>query len=217
MICNKKIIVTLSIFVSLLLLGTALNAEQKQKLPRSYGPLYLGMSVKEFKKTFTGVDIGRCVHCAEDELEADMCIKKEHMHTNLCDNVNPIKFTNAYIKFQPKELQSDSITCFFYKGLLYDIVMTDVKVKVDLVKKRYIKALGNPDSVDVWDTGLSQLRWKNSSTILGITFDTETSSKKDDSDFIEIRYTDLKILKQIPQEKGCGEDVEDSNKEVQGH
>lgn len=202
----------LSIFVALLILSTAVNAEQKQKLPRSYGPLYLGMSVKEFKKNFVDVDLGRCVHCAEEELEADLCITKESRNTNLCDNINPVKFKNAYVTFQPKELKTDKITCLFYKGVLYDIVMKNIPAKVASVKEHYIKVLGKPTTDDVWDTGLSQLQWENSLTILSFTFSAEKTSKKDDNDFIEIRYTDLKILKQMPQEKGCGEEKDNSKK-----
>ncbi|MCE5194339.1 MAG: hypothetical protein LLF28_02620 [Nitrospiraceae bacterium] len=201
MFYKKETMTILSILVITILFGTLANTEQKNKLPRSYGPLYLGMSVKEFKKIFVGVDLARCVHCAEEELEADLCITKESRSTNLCDNVNPIKFKDAYVTFQPNELKTNKITCFFYKGVLYDIVMGNIAAKVGSVKEHYIKDLGKPTADAVWDTGLSQLRWEHASTMLSVTFATEKTSKKNDDDFIEIRYTDLKILKQLPQGK----------------
>lgn len=173
------------------------HAGQKQKLPRYFGPLYLGMSVKEFKK-IVDVSIGRCVHCAEDELQADLYISKrmtEHYSWNLKKPLKPIKLKDAYIKFQPRELQPELVTCLFYKNVLYRIIMSDVEDKLDSVRSRYVKALGKPTAVDVWDTGLSQLRWENSSTFLSVVY----STKEVGIDVLEIAYTDLKIMKKIPK------------------
>jgi len=199
-------IAVMAIAVSLLILSTSALADQKQKLPRSYGPLYLGMSLEEFKKILPHADPGRCVHCAEEELQADVCVARETGSRNLCMNVSPDIFQNAHIDHQPGELLANEIICFFYKGILYDILLTNVKARMASVKQHYTAALGKQTGSNKWNTGLSQLRWSNASTVLSITFDTKPASRENVSNFIEIRYTDSRIQRRVPKEKGCRED-----------
>lgn len=194
----KKILIY---FLAALILcwSHAAYAGNKLRLPKSYGPLYLGMSVKEFK-TVVDVSIGRCVDCVEDQLEADLLISKrlaEGFSINMGKRLEPVKLKDAYIKFQAKEMQPEMVVCFFYKNALYGIVMSNVKGRLELVKNSYIKALGNPTAIDVWDSGLSQLRWEDSSTRLSVVYSTNTAG----IDYLEISYTDLKIVSKIPERK----------------
>jgi hypothetical protein len=176
------------------------NAGQEhrfQNLPRSFGPLYLGMSVKEFKKKTGEVVIGRCVDCVEDQLQALLYIGEAPYDFEQRKQLEPTKLADGYIKFQPKELQPREIICFFYKNALYGIVMSNVKGRLESVKSSYIKALGKPTAIDVWDSGLSQLRWEDSSTRLSVVYSTDTIA----IDYLKISYTDLKIMKKIPRNK----------------
>jgi len=190
-VCLTAILILCSNYVS--------YASNEQELPRSYGSLYLGMSVKEFRK-IADVSIGRCVDCAEDQLEADLFISKrlaEGFSINMGKRLEPIKLKDAYIKFQARELQPELVTCFFYKNALYRIVMSDIKGGVESVRNSYTKAFGKPTASDVWDSGLSQLRWEDPSTRLSVVYTTNTSG----IDYFEISYTDLKIASRIPERK----------------
>lgn len=204
MACKKRVMGILSIFIILLLFSITTNAEQKQKLPRSYGPLYLGMSVKEFKK-IADVEMGQCVHCAEGELHAVLTVDEK---TAKFFETTLIVLDKASLKYQPTTLQPEDATCFFYKEILYKIEMHNIKGYVESIKNRYVKALGEPTTINVWDTGISKLTWEDSSTSLEVLYSTEQKG----IGFSLIVYTDLKILKQVPKEKGCGEEEDDSNK-----
>ncbi len=74
--------------------------------------------------------------------------------------------------------------------------MNGVKDKVEAVKARYETAIGKPSGVDAWDSGVSQLRWENISTMLRVAFTTQSNG----ANTVEITYGDLKIMKQLPHE-----------------
>jgi len=191
MLNKTRIILTYSFVALILFLNYDAYAANSQRLPRSFGALYLGMSVKEFRK-IVDVPINRCVQCSEDELEADLYFNERQYSWELGRYLEPIKLNNAYIKYQPKELQPEYMVCYFYKNVLYSIEMKNVKATLISVKSRYVKALGKPTAIDVWDTGLSQLRWENSSTLLSVIYTTKTAG----IDYLAISYTDLKITSQ---------------------
>jgi hypothetical protein len=194
---SKKGSVLIPLLVALILCWSnnadAGQEHKLQKLPRSFGPLYLGMSVKEFKENTGEVVIGRCVDCVEDQLQALLYIGEAPYDFEQRKQLEPTKLTDGYIKFQPKELQPREIICFFYKDALYGIVMSNVKDRFESVKSSYIKALGKPTAIDIWDSGLSQLRWEDSSTRLSVVHSTDTVG----IDYFKISYTDLKIMKKI--------------------
>jgi len=173
-----------------LLISNFVYSGQKQELPRSYGPLILGMSIKAFK-AITGADPLWCATCVKDELEATLHTNKEEARRLRGKHFIS---SGASLKYQPPNLQPKSIHCFFYKDRLYLIVMSYIRDEVEAVKARYEAILGKPTGVDVWDTGISQLRWETSSTMLRVAYMTKTSG----IDWLEISYGDLKIMKQKP-------------------
>ena len=176
------------------------NGYKDHMLPRSYGPITLGMSVDAFKKAINrasgqlvDIDVSRCVHCGSDELYASFFIsEKKAAHFRQ----QAIMLNSAFLIHQPTTLRPESVDCFFYKGKLYSISLNQVRSTIESVKSRYIEALGKPTAIDVWDTGLSQLRWENASTQLKVIYSTEEKG----IDYITIEYTDRKILDQIPLE-----------------
>jgi len=178
--------------LSFFLTSSCAYAGQKQELPRSYGSISLGMSVEAFKK-ITNADLGRCVNCAKEELEADLFIDKD---TAKLFNKTAFVISGSTLKYQTSNLQPEWISCFFYKGRLYSIVMSGVKDKLEAIKKRYETALGKPSGVDAWDSGVTELRWEDLFTLLRVAY----TAKPDGVNTVEITYSDLKIMKMLPRE-----------------
>jgi hypothetical protein len=174
------------------LISICAYAGTKQELPRSYGAIVLGMNVGAFKK-ITDQEPRRCVHCADEELETDLFLDKDKARLF---KQSVFDSRGATLKYQPSNLQPEWITCFFYKGRLYSIVMNGVKDKLKTIKIRYVTAIGKPSGVDTWDSGVSELRWKNSSTQLQVAY----TGKPDEANVVEITYGDLRIMKQLPRE-----------------
>lgn len=174
------------------------KAEQKQKLPRSFGPITLGMSVKDFKK-LTNIEPTHCATCVEGELNADFYLDEktipEHMRKKPFKE-KPIKLKDAYLNYQPMALQPEKVGCYFYKGKLYSIVLVGVKDTLEAVKSRYIKALGKQPAVVNHGTEISELRWEDSSILLRIAYLTE--DEKGGIASLDITYGDIKLMSQVP-------------------
>lgn len=173
------------------------HAEQKQKLPRSYDSITIGMLVKDFKKLTNREPTG-CATCVEGELNVDLYLMEEsipaHMRKKPFDE-KPIKLRDAYLIYQPTALQPEKVGCYFYEGKLYAIVLVDVKDTLEAVKNRYIKALGKQPIVVNHGTGVAELRWENSSTLLRIAYLTEEEKGKIVS--LDITYADIKLMARL--------------------
>jgi len=181
----------IAVFSTLFLLNIAYaNEAGKHRLPRSFGPVTLGMTVKVFQR-IAKVEVGRCVHCRKKELYAYFYIDKkaaEHFREE------PIGIKRAYLEYQPNTLRPEAVHLFFYEDRLYSIIMTGVKDTIKSVRSQYVKVFGNPSGVETWGSGLSELRWQRSSTQLTVTYATQ----KKGIDNLEVRYVDMRIMEKIP-------------------
>jgi len=191
MIPHFRIAVILSTTLAFLAaLGHGLvHGERQRPLPRSFGPITLGMSIDSFKKIFP-VDIGRCVHCVEDEVQAVIVLGRE---SSFPPDPEAGTLKGASLQYQPDSLRPETVTCFFYRGKLYGITFTGVKDALVSVKDRYIKALGRPVAEKDFGTGASELRWESSTTHLTVGYNTRAEGV----DFLDIMYVDAKVLSQI--------------------
>src|SRR2546427_10857030 len=70
----------------------------KQQMPRSIGPISLGMTIESFRKV-APVQPNRCHHCANDELSASFLLKKDKA-TDL-NLTRIVKLEDAHIEYQP--------------------------------------------------------------------------------------------------------------------
>ena len=160
-----KLIQTRSIVVTLIsmLLWCGVHADavpQKQALPRSFGPLTLGMTEEAFNKV-TGVTPNFCHHCAQDETNAAVYIEK-HPH------VYP-----EYLYSLPKSNQG--FGCKFYKGKLYLIEAFPELSEINTAKKKYTETYGPPSNVDDWPNGVSWITWENKTTAFVLAYEREKS------------------------------------------
>lgn len=130
---------------------------QKQVLPRSFGPLTLGMTEEAFKKV-TGVTPNFCHWCALDELTA------------------PID-ANKYPGLFPKLSKPDQgFDCGFYRKKLYRIETSSPEIKqIDAAKKHYTALYGPPSKMEDWPNGVSWLTWENRTTAFVLAYDREKS------------------------------------------
>lgn len=184
----------LFVLIVIFLIKPLYSYAEKQKLPRAYGPIYLGMSIEEFKKAVNkDPRDGWCATCAEGELLIELLISKEKgKKFNLLE---AITFPDANITYQLPALQPEFVECRFYKDKLYFIHMDGVKEIPEVVKNRYSKTLGKPLSDNAYSNGLSELVWKDDRTKLSVGYSTDSKETIDD---ISIDYTDLKIAAQVP-------------------
>lgn len=141
--------------MSALLWNSAHSADELhgQTLPRSFGPLTLGMSEQAFTK-ITGLQSYGC-ECAQDEYTAAIDVKK---------------YPNVY----PSYISAlDGFDVFFYKGRLYKIDLPSEIKDIRDVKERYSKLYGPPTSSEDWPNGVSWIKWENKTTGLVVAYNRE--------------------------------------------
>ncbi len=139
------------------LLGAAQtdSVPQKQALPRSFGPLTLGMSIEEFRKVTNLTPIS-CPHCAQNESSASIYVEKY-----------PGLFPK-YI-YLLKEYQR-GFGCDFFNGKLYRIEAFPEIDKIEAARKKYTMLYGPPSKTTDWPNGLSFVVWENDKTALVLTY-----------------------------------------------
>ena len=149
--------IAITITIGALLLETAHTdpAPQKQVLPRSFGPLTLGMSKEAFNKV-TGLTPSPCPHCALNESSAAVYVEKY-----------PGLFP-AYVS-SLKEYQR-GFGCDFFKGKLYRIEAFPEIEQIESAKKKYTQIYGQPSKTIDWPNGLSMVVWENNKTALVLTY-----------------------------------------------
>lgn len=204
---NQKVRNVLIMTVGMmLLLSSAYHSEagQKQKLPRTFGTIYLGMSVEAFKK-LTHLEPTQCVHCVEGEMFTVFFVESMTEGTFYFKELimlkegyeyqkRPFRLKNTYLTHQPITLQPERIECYFYGGKLYGIIFNEVAGAIDAVKNKYIKIFGQPTSITNFGTGISEVVWENSASYLIINYSTGRKS----IDMLTIKYTDKDVAAHVP-------------------
>jgi len=150
---------------AIVLLGVARtdSTPQKQALPRSFGPLTLGMTKEEVFKKIAGLTPSVCPHCALNESSAYVYVEKY-----------PGLFP-PYV-YSLKKYQR-GIGCAFYKGKLYRIEVSPEIKEVEAAKKKYTGLFGPPSKIEDWPNGVSWVTWENNTTVFMFSYD----RVKDDS------------------------------------
>ena len=146
---------------SMLLLGVAHadSALQKQTLPRSFGPVALGITEEQFKK-ITGIKkMDFCAHCAIDESMMSVEVEK-------FPSVYP-----AYLYTLPKYARGFGAS--FYKGKLYMIETSPEIEEIKAAKKKYTELYGPPSSEEDWPNGVSWVTWENRTTAFVLAYNRE--------------------------------------------
>jgi hypothetical protein len=141
-----------------ILLLNAVHADsvpQKQTLPRSFGPLTLGMTEDGFKKVTGTTKTDFCAHCADDE--SVMSVDAEEL-----PGVFP-----AYIYKLPEYTRT--VVGFFYKGKLYRIETSPEIGSISAAKNKYSELFG-PPKIEDWKNGLSFAIWENKTTAFVLTY-----------------------------------------------
>ncbi len=154
-------LVALGIFVTAIIMvlsGAARTdpAPQKQTLPRSFGPLTLGMTEGQFKKIAGPIDVLPCLHCALYENVMSVDIEKY-------PGVFPV-YLYSLAKYQR------GLDCSFYKGKLYRIETFPEIKEINAAKKKYTELFGPPSRTEDWPNGLSLAIWENKNTALVLTY-----------------------------------------------
>ena len=145
------------VVIGMLLLSAACaeSTSHRQGLPRSFGPVTLGMSEEQFKKVTGLVKEEFCANCADHE--STMSVEVERF-----PGVYP-----AYIYSLPKYARGFSVS--FYKGKLYLIETSPEFGEIETAKKRYGEMFGQPETED-WKNGLSLAKWEDKTTAVVITY-----------------------------------------------
>jgi len=148
---------------SMLMLGTvhADSVPQKQMLPRSFGPVSLGMAEEQFKKITGTKEMDFCAHCALDESVMGVDVEK-------LPGIFP-----AYLYKLPKYARG--FGGFFYKGKLYKIETSPEIDEIKAAKKKYTELYGPPSSEEDWPNGVSWVTWENKTTAFVLAYDREKS------------------------------------------
>ncbi len=155
MSATQKRIITIWL-ASILLSGVAYsNTEQKQVLPRSFGPLSLGMTEEEFQN-ITGLKTYACEGCKPHEFVAAIDIGRY-----------PDLFPKYVYKFAAPQRGVD---CGFYRNKLYKIAFPPEVKEIAAARRKYTETFGPPTKLDEWPNGLSWLTWENEKTIFSIAY-----------------------------------------------
>ncbi len=149
--------ITVLTLVGMLLLGVALAdaGSQKQTLPRSFGPISLGMTEEAFMRITGVTEAAFCAHCPLNE--SIMSVKVEKF-----PGVYP-----AYLYKLPKFARGFSVS--FYKKQLYLIETSPEISEIGAAKKKYTDLFGAP-RFENWENGLSFAIWEDKTTALVLTY-----------------------------------------------
>jgi len=130
-------------------------AEKKVALPRSLGPVELGMTEAQFKKTTGTTKEDFCAHCADHETLMSVKVEK-------FPGVYP-----AYLYKLPKYARGFAVS--FYRQKLY-LIQTSPEINhIEAAKKKYTELFGVP-RVEDWENGLSFVTWENKTTAVVLTY-----------------------------------------------
>jgi len=143
------------VITSVLLWSAACSADQgpRQPLPRTFGPLTLGMSEQAFTKATTLTSYG--CECAQDEYTAAIDVKK---------------FPNIY----PSYIYTrNGFDVFFYKGKLYKFDLPPDIKNIREAKEKYSNQYGPPSGTEDWPNGVSWVKWENDTTGFVIAYNRE--------------------------------------------
>jgi alpha-glucosidase (family GH31 glycosyl hydrolase) len=157
--------------------------------------MVLGMSVDSFKIKFNLQPSG-CATCEKGEQYASFYLDKNEANyfgkePTIVKNLQNGKLTYLTTSFKPKVVH-----CYFYAGKLYSITFSGMRSTLASIQDKYINKLGKPTDVDVWDTGISQLRWENASTRLTVAYHTAEKGL----DELDITYADVNIMAKMPDD-----------------
>lgn len=134
-----------------------LSAESANKnvLPRTFGPLYLGMTENEFKKV-TGLVSEACEGCSKDEYMADIDIDR---------------YPDIYPKYVYKlEYDQRGAVFHFYKNRIYSMDIPPEVANINDARNKYTAIYGPPTKSEDWASGISCLIWEDKKTIFTITY-----------------------------------------------
>ncbi len=173
----------------------SLFAADGGKLPRSFGGISLGMSEQTFEMKFRLATSG-CATCQADEHYSSFFLDKDEAHFFNKEPINNKDLQTGYLTYLPASLKPKDVHCYFYKGKLYAITFSHIQSTLETIRDSYVKKLGKP-TIDVWDTGVSQMRWQNASTRLSVVYQTGTKG----SDVFDISYADLNIMETMPDDE----------------
>ena len=151
-----------------MLLSCVTHAEamaKKELLPRTFGPLTLGMTEAAFKKVtavakpYFGLTPYFCHHCAQDETIASIFVDR-----------HPRIFPEYLYTLSKDE---GGFGCFFYRGKLYRIETSSEIKKIDAAKKHYTALYGTPSRIEDWPNGVSWVTWENKTTAFVLAYNRE--------------------------------------------
>ncbi len=147
----------LGVIIMLAASPTFVNAGKISELalPRSLGPLALGMTVEDFKK-ITGLTAQVCAHCANDEDRVGFDVSK---------------YPDQFPKYLYSLSRGDRwIECGFYKNRLYKMTFAPEDKTISEAQARYIRLYGPATRTVEWADGDDSLVWESSSTSFGVTY-----------------------------------------------
>jgi hypothetical protein len=127
-------------------------ASDHSKLPRSFGPLYLGMTENKFFKILK-IKSYAC---------GDGCVAAE--------SIAAIDLREYPQYFPRSEYPEDGIDCMFYKNKLYKIVLPSPNISIDSYRKTYSEKYGSPAKEEHWPNGISWVIWDNGVTLHSVTY-----------------------------------------------
>jgi hypothetical protein len=175
----------------------------KNILPRIFGPLYLGMTEKEFTKV-TGMESYACEGCGIGEYTAAVNIKFD---------------SDIYPKYVYKtKADHIGVDCNFYKNKLYSMELPPEVDNIDNARKIYTEAFGPPTKSEDWENGISWLIWEDKKTIFAITYvriKGEGYPLNQPIGWIyTMEYTDKSLSMQLEKSKKHGKGKSERNRKI---
>lgn len=152
---SRSRVFTLLVF----LLVSVVHADSGQSvgaIPRSFGPLTLGMTEQEFRKITGPIDIFACHHCVANENMVAVNIEKY-------PGVFP-SYLYSLAKYQR------GLDCSFFKGRLYKIATFPEVQTIGVARGKYTDHFGSPPTIEDWQNGLSFAAWEDKKTAFVLTY-----------------------------------------------
>ena len=175
-----------------LVIGFAYNSSAKEVtyLPRTFGSLFLGMTVEKFY-SITRVQPEFCHQCREDEFHAGITV-----------NDHPKIFPLYYRKL-PKWQQG--IDVLFYSGNLYQIDTFPEIRNIKVAQEKYVALYGNPIRIENWENGISWVIWEDVKTRISLAY----VKKKGNSyplnlplgTVIKLKFLDIEIFNNLEEKQ----------------
>jgi hypothetical protein len=147
----RLLLLSLVIFCIFFFIETAFSNGNNIKLPRSFGPVYLGMTEKNFIHKFK-IESDPCEGCVLDESIAGINLRN-------------------YPQLFPKDKYSQKgIDCMFYKGKLYKMILPADTTSIDSYRKKHALKYGAPTKEEHWPNGISWVYWDDGVTIHAVPY-----------------------------------------------